>query len=320
MLQLVNIVKDASANEPTVVVVSAMSGITNLLEEASLKAAAQDESFRQVVESISRRHDECIGALPFSPSASAKLITSVREPLTRLAEICKGLFLVGDLTPKTKAHIMSFGELLSSRIIQAVFEHAGLNSTWLDSRKLIVTNSDYAAARVDFTATNENIQGAIHGKDGLFIVPGYVARSNRGESTTLGRGGSDYTAAIFAAALNARQLEIWTDVNGMLSADPRLVRDTITIPTMSYEEAMELSYFGAKVIYPPTIQPAMAKGIPILIKNSFEPSHPGTTISQSAVSEPYFVKGLTSIQDIAVITVTGPGMVGVPGIADRLFH
>jgi bifunctional aspartokinase / homoserine dehydrogenase 1 len=320
ILQLIEIVKAASAHEPVVVVVSAMSGITNLLEEACSKAAAQDESFRQVVETISRRHDECIGAIPFSPLVSSKLIATIREPLVRLGEICKGLFLIGDLTPKTKAHIMSYGELLSSHIVNAALEHAGLSAQWMDSRKIIVTDSDYGSALVDFTITNQNILANIDRNKGLYLVPGYISRSKLGESTTLGRGGSDYTAAIFAAALDARQLEIWTDVNGMLSADPRLVKDTITIPTMSYEEAMELSYFGAKVIYPPTIQPAMAKKIPIIIKNSFEPSNPGTIISNAPATGPYFVKGLTSIQHIALITVTGPGMIGVPGIADKLFH
>ena len=320
ILQLIEIVKEGSAREPLIVVVSAMSGITNLLEEACSKAAAQDESFRQVVEAISRRHDECIGAIPFSAAVSSKLIATIREPMTRLGEICKGLFLVGDLTPKTKAHIMSYGELLSSQIVSAAMENAGLNPTWLDSRKLIVTNSDYDSATVDFNLTNENILKAVDKSKGLYIAPGYIARSKQGENTTLGRGGSDYTAAIFAAAVNAHHLEIWTDVNGMLSADPRLVKDTITIPDMSYEEAMELSYFGAKVIYPPTIQPAMAKKIPIVIKNSFEPKHPGTTISNAPESGPYFVKGLTSIQDIALITITGPGMVGAPGIADKLFQ
>jgi aspartokinase/homoserine dehydrogenase 1 len=199
-------------------------------------------------------------------------------------------------------------------------EDAGLSPTWIDSRKVIVTNSDYASAKVDFNLTNENIRKVIDPTKGLYIAPGYIARSQSEESTTLGRGGSDYSAAIYAAALNAPRLEIWTDVNGMLSADPRLVKETITIPTMSYEEAMELSYFGAKVIYPPTIQPAMAKKIPIVIKNSFEPNHPGTTISAAPEPGPYFVKGLTSIQDIALITVTGPGSVGAPGIADKLFQ
>lgn len=320
ILQLISIVKKRTEHSPVVVVVSAMSGVTNLLEEACNKAAAQDESFKAVVEAIARRHDECIGSIPFSPLVSSKLIVQVREPIQRLGEICKGLFLVGDLTAKTKAHIMSYGELLSSRIVAAAMEHEGLSPTWVDSRKTIVTDNQYLSARVDFPATNKRINDEIVSGTRLFIAPGYIARSNTGESTTLGRGGSDYTAAIFAGALDAEALEIWTDVNGMMSADPRLVRDTITIPEMSYEEAMELSYFGAKVIYPPTIQPAMAKQIPIIIKNSFQPEHPGTTISKHPQHGPYYVKGLTSIQDVALITISGTGMIGVPGIAERMFH
>jgi aspartokinase/homoserine dehydrogenase 1 len=320
ILQLINIVRETTGHTPVVVVVSALSGVTNLLEEACQKAAAQDESFKAVVEAIARRHDECIGSIPFSPSTSSKLIVQVREPLQRLGEICKGLFLVGDLTAKTKAHIMSYGELLSSRIVAAAMEHQGLSPVWIDSRKVIVTDSQYLSAQVDFEETNKRIIESVSDGSRLYIAPGYIARSHVGESTTLGRGGSDYTAAIFAGALDADALEIWTDVNGMMSADPRLVRDTITIPEMSYEEAMELSYFGAKVIYPPTIQPAMAKQIPIAIKNSFQPEHPGTIISGSPDHGPYFVKGLTSIQDIALLTISGTGMIGVPGIAQRMFH
>lgn len=320
ILQLTDIVRQQAERTPVVVVVSAMSGVTNLLEEACNKAAAQDEGFRAVVESIARKHDECIGSIPFSPAVSSRLIAHVRDSLQRLGEICKGLFLVGDLTPKTKAHIMSYGELLSSRIVSAVMEHEGLASCWVDSRKLILTDNQYLSARVDFTASNKNIREQIDDKHRIYIAPGYIARSAAGENTTLGRGGSDYTAAIFAGALDAEVLEIWTDVNGMMSADPRLVRDTITIPTMSYEEAMELSYFGAKVIYPPTIQPAMAKQIPIIIKNSFQPEHPGTTISKNSATGPYFVKGLTSIQHIALVTISGTGMIGVPGIAQRMFQ
>ncbi len=320
ILQLIRIVQQRAEHHPVVVVVSAMSGITNLLEEACHKAAAQDESFKTVVEAISRKHDECIGSIPFSAAVSSKLIIQVREPLQRLGEICKGLFLVGDLTAKTKAHIMSYGELLSSRIVAAAMEHEGLSPRWIDSRKVIVTDNQYLAASVDFESTDKRIKDEILKGSRIHIAPGYIARSHSAESTTLGRGGSDYTAAIFAGALDASLLEIWTDVNGMMSADPRLVRDTITIPEMSYEEAMELSYFGAKVIYPPTIQPAMAKEIPIVIKNSFQPEHPGTTISKHPDHGPYFVKGLTSIQDIALTTISGTGMIGVPGIAQRMFH
>lgn len=318
--QLIEIVRERSEEGPIVVVVSAMSGITNLLEEACTRAAAKNEAFHSTLDLIIRRHEECIGSFPFSPAHSAELISQIREPLNRLGIICRGLSQVGDLTKKTKAHIMSFGELLSSKIICAAMESSGLNAAYIDSRDVIVTDHQYLSARVDFEETNKRIKENIDPAKRIYVAPGYVAKSDSGESTTLGRGGSDYTAAIFAGALEASRLEIWTDVNGMLSADPRLVRDTITIPTMSYEEAMELSYFGAKVIYPPTIQPAMLRRIPIIILNSFDPEHPGTTISRNPEQGPYFVKGLTCIQDIALVTVSGSGMIGVPGVAQRLFQ
>lgn len=318
--QLINIVRKRSLEAPLVVVVSAMSGITNLLEEACIRAANKNESYHSILDTIIRRHEECIASFPFSPSMSSGIINQIREPLQRLGIICRGLSLVGDLTMKTKAHIMSFGELLSSRIIQATMESAEISTDYIDSRNVIVTDNEFMSARVDFEETNKRILQCILPGQHIYIVPGYVARSETGESTTLGRGGSDYTAAIFAGALQALRLEIWTDVNGMLSADPRLVRDTITIPTMSYEEAMELSYFGAKVIYPPTIQPAMSRQIPIVILNSFFPDHPGTTISNHPDQTSHFVKGLTCIQDIALVSLSGPGMIGMPGVAQRLFQ
>lgn len=318
--QLIGIVRNRAQEDQLVVVVSAISGITNLLEEACHKAANKNEGYRTTIDIIVRRHEECIGSVSFKPAISAELIEQIRDPLHRLGVICRGLSLVGDLTSKTKAHIMSIGELLSYKIIQAAMQSAELPAESIDSRDVIITDHDYLSARVNFEETNKRIRESIDSKHGIYIVPGYIAKSSTGESTTLGRGGSDYTAAIFAAALDASRLEIWTDVNGMMSADPRFVRDTITIPTMSYEEAMELSYFGAKVIYPPTIQPALAKFIPIVIKNSFEPEHTGTTISRFPERGQHFIKGLTCIQDIALVTVTGPGMIGTPGIAQRFFQ
>lgn len=317
--QLIDIVESKTNTDNLLVVVSAMSGITNLLEEACDKAAAKSEGYRTTLDIIIRRHEECIGAIPFTASVSADLIEAIREPIHRLGVICRGVSLVGDLTPKTKAYIMSFGELLSSAIIRAAMEARGLDAKLIDSRDVIVTDDHYLSARVDFTTTTSLIKEAIDPKHQLYIAPGYVSRSHNKESTTLGRGGSDYTAAIFAAALDADLLEIWTDVNGMLSADPRLVKDTVTIPAMSYEEAMELSYFGAKVIYPPTIQPALVKGIPIIIKNSFEPSHPGTVIGKTLEQGVHFVKGLTCVQDIALITLSGNGLVSAKGNSHTYF-
>ncbi|HZV71455.1 MAG TPA: bifunctional aspartate kinase/homoserine dehydrogenase I [Saprospiraceae bacterium] len=318
--QLIEIVRSRAEKTPVVIVVSAMSGITNLLEEACTRAADKNEAYHSTLDTIIRRHEECIGSFPFSASMSSELINQIRDPLNRLGIICRGLSLVGDLTMKTKAHIMSFGEILSSKIVRAALESAGLNGEYIDSRDVIMTDNEFLSAHVDFEETNKRIRESINPSKRIYIAPGYISRSDTGESTTLGRGGSDYTAAIFAGALDASRLEIWTDVNGMLSADPRLVRDTITIPTMSYEEAMELSYFGAKVIYPPTIQPALTRQIPIAILNSFHPDHPGTTISNTPDKGSHFVKGLTCIQDIVLVTLSGSGMIGVPGVAQRLFQ
>ncbi|MEO6130800.1 MAG: bifunctional aspartate kinase/homoserine dehydrogenase I, partial [Saprospiraceae bacterium] len=206
--QLIEIVKKRSQEAPLVVVVSAMSGITNLLEEACTRAAAKNESFHSTLDMIIRRHEECIASFPFTAADSSEIINQIREPLNRLGIICRGLSQVGDLTKKTKAHIMSFGELLSSRIICAAMESSEVHATYIDSRDLIVTNDQYLAARVDFEETNNRITQAIDPENRIYVVPGYVARSDAGESTTLGRGGSDYTAAIFAGALDAKRLEI----------------------------------------------------------------------------------------------------------------
>ncbi|HUR30998.1 MAG TPA: aspartate kinase, partial [Saprospiraceae bacterium] len=236
--RLVEIVIKRSEEDQLVVVVSALEGITNLLEDACRKAASKNEAYRTSLDIIIRRHEECIGSIPFTPAISSDLIDQIREPLHRLGVICRGVSLVGDLTPKTKAHIMSFGEHLSYQIVHATMQLSGLNAAMIDSRDVIVTNEDYMSARVNYVDTNKKILQRITNEHRIFVVPGYVARSNNGEITTLGRGGSDYTASIFAAALDASRLEIWTDVNGMMSADPKHVKDTVTIPAMSYEEAM----------------------------------------------------------------------------------
>lgn len=319
ILQIVNIIKARPDHDNMVIVVSAMSGVTNLLETAARQAALQDEQFKVTLSHISRIHDECVASLGLPSRLSSRVISEIRDPLQRLGEICKGVFLVGDLTDKTKAHILGFGEILSSRLLLTALEAGEMSPNWLDSRTLIATDANYLSAKVDYEKSVEAILGAIS-NNGLFVIPGFVSRSITGENTILGRGGSDFTAAIIAAALQSDVLEIWTDVNGMLSADPRLVPEALTIPVLSYEEAMELSYFGAKVIYPPTIQPVMSRQIPVLIKNTFDPDSAGTLIQALPPKDKYYVKGLTSIREIALITISGSGMVGTPGMAQRIFQ
>ena len=217
--------------------------------------------------------------------------------------------------------MVSYGELLSSQVITARFKTAGADVEWKDSRELIITNSNFGNAVVDFAVTNKKIQSYFAGqKNKLTIMPGFVASNADGITSTLGRGGSDYTAAILAAALDAKLVEIWTDVSGMMTADPRLVPNAKVIPNISYQEAMELSHFGAKVVYPPTIQPVMKKSIPVWVKNTFAPGDYGTLIESAAVKNGSSIRGISSINKIALLSLEGSGMVGIPGFSKRLFE
>jgi len=218
--------------------------------------------------------------------------------------------------------IISYGELLSSKIISAIFESKGIKQQWVNSSELIKTNSNYFNAVVDKPLTYNSITKYFAAPENVFdlyIAPGYVASDAEGHTTTLGRGGSDYTAAIYAAATDAIVLEIWTDVSGMMTADPRMVQNAKEIPEISYQEAMELSHFGAKVIYPPTIQPVMQKNIPVWIKNTFDPNHAGTIIKNECSADKNFIRGISSINDICLLCLEGSGMVGIPGFSKRLF-
>jgi aspartokinase/homoserine dehydrogenase 1 len=220
--------------------------------------------------------------------------------------------------------IVSFGEILSSKIMAATFASKGIHQQWVDSRLLIKTNANYLNAVVDKDLTTKTIQSYFadpaNNKFDLYMAPGFIASDAEGNTTTLGRGGSDYTGAIFAAALKVTALEIWTDVSGMMTADPRIVQNSKEIPQISYQEAMELSHFGAKVIYPPTIQPVMHQNIPVWIKNTFEPNHPGTIIKNESPADTNFIRGISSINDICLLSLEGSGMVGIPGFSKRLFE
>ncbi|HVF47709.1 MAG TPA: bifunctional aspartate kinase/homoserine dehydrogenase I, partial [Pyrinomonadaceae bacterium] len=225
-----------------------------------------------------------------------------------------------ELSAKTLDRILSFGEIVASRIVAGKLAQAGLENEWVDSRLLIKTDSNHGSASVDFPETNRRIREHLNQSPArLHIFPGFISSDAAGYTTTLGRGGSDYTAAILAAATDADLLEIWTDVSGMMTADPRFVRNVRQISHITYREAMELSHFGAKVIYPPTIHPVMAKGIPILIKNTFAPDHPGTLIEAESPTANEMVRGITSIDGITVLSLEGSGMVGIPGFSKRLF-
>lgn len=298
--------------DDVVVVVSALGGITDKILTAAKMASTGSDDFRTLLDEIKKKHDETIGEL-FNRDGSIKYI--VNELLDELEQILTGITLVGELTPKTLDRIVGIGERISSNIV-AQF----LGAERKDASEFIRTDSNFGKALVDFDVTNKKIEDAFNGFKGVAVVPGFISKNAKGEFTTLGRGGSDFTAAIIAAATNAAILEIWTDVNGFMTADPRVISKAYTIPELTYSEAMELSHFGAKVIYPPTILPVYQKGIPVQIKNTFEPENPGTRISKTMKNgADHPIKGISSISGITLITLQGIGMVGVTGISMRLF-
>ncbi|SNC76755.1 aspartate kinase [Hymenobacter gelipurpurascens] len=319
MQRVLALAETAAQRTTTVVVVSALGGVTDALIEAGRRAAAGDAHYREQLRHLEERHLEMVrGLLPITGQSA--LLSFVKTHCNELETLCDGIFALGELSDRTLDRLVSYGELLSSRVVAAGLEARGTAHQWLDSRQLIRTDARYGHAAVDFTVTNQQIQEAVAVAGvPLLVAPGFVASEAGGSTTTMGRGGSDYTAAIFAGALEADQLEIWTDVSGMMTADPRLVRHARPIPRISYQEAMELSHFGAKVLYPPTIQPVRQQGIPLWIKNTFAPEDAGTLVEVEPPANHSIVRGLSSIGPVALLRLEGSGMVGIPGFSRRLF-
>ena len=318
--KVVAIIRESIKKEKTIVVVSALGGVTDILLQCGQLAADNDEAYKEKMQLIEQRHLDAVKSLiPLTQQSS--VLSLVKKRCNEIEDICNGVFLLGELSPRTKDKIVSYGELLSSQIIAAHLQSVGLENSWKDSREFITTDSQFGYAAVDFDLTGQKVNSFFKGSPAsLFIVPGFIAADLAGVTTTLGRGGSDYTAAIIAAAVDASRLEIWTDVSGMMTADPRLVPHVKLIPQISYQEAMELSHFGAKVIYPPTIQPVMVKGIPVWIKNTFAPSDAGTVIEKISAKNGSSIRGISSINPITLLSLEGSGMVGIPGFSKRLFE
>ncbi len=317
---VLDIVLHKAKEEKLIVVVSALSKVTDLLQLAASKAAANDETYKDIVAEIEKKHLDTLKELiPVSEQSS--LLSHVKRIINHLETILDGCFLLGELSSRTSDTILSFGELLSSYIIAEAMKQNLKNTAYKDSRELIKTNNNYSKAAVNFEITNKLIQDFYAANEAQVVVfPGFIASSVDEINTTLGRGGSDYTAAILAGALDAKELEIWTDVNGMFTANPKLVKQAQPIASISYQEAMELSHFGAKVLYPPTIQPVLRKNIPIQIKNTFEPESEGTHISNISTSNGNPIRGISHIDNITLVTLEGPGMIGVSGSSKRLFE
>jgi aspartokinase/homoserine dehydrogenase 1 len=318
--KVIAIVKEKIRTDKTIVVVSALGGITDLLLQCCKLAAEGNETYKEKLQEGEHRHLQTVKELiPITQQSS--ILSQVKTLCNEIEDICNGIFLLGELSERTKDRVVSYGEILSSQIITAKLKATLGECEWKDSRELIITNSNFGAAAVDFAITNKKIQDYFSGSNTqLFMMPGFVASDANGNNTTLGRGGSDYTAAILAAALDVKVLEIWTDVSGMMTADPRLVSNVKIISQISYQEAMELSHFGAKVIYPPTIQPVSTKGIPTWIKNTFAPEDEGTVIQKEATVNGNSIRGISSINNISLLSLEGSGMVGIPGFSKRLFE
>ena len=314
---ILNVKKIVEAEQDSViVVVSALGGITDKLIATSHMAAAGDSSYEVALAEIKKRHIDMIEALIPDGGQKENLLLIANQLLTELGGIYQGLYLIRDLSAKTLATIVSYGERISSRIVTTLIEGA----EWFDSRNFIKTEQKLGKHILDSELTNRLVCETFTRLPKVSLVPGFISTDkNTGEVTNLGRGGSDYTAAIIAAALEADCLEIWTDVDGFMTADPRVISSAYTINELSYVEATELCNFGAKVVYPPTIYPVCHKNIPILIKNTFKPDGAGTIISRETKAGSKAIKVLSSINDNILITVQGLGMVGVIGINFRIF-
>ena len=315
---ILNVKKIVEAEkEPVIVVVSALGGITDKLIATSHMAANGDSAYEVAMAEIKKRHIDMIEELIPDGSQKENLLLIANQLLTELAGIYKGLYLIRDLSAKTLATVVSYGERISSRIVTTLIDGA----EWFDSRNFIKTEQKHSKYILDSELTNRLVCETFSRLPKVALVPGFISTDkNTGEVSNLGRGGSDYTAAIIAAALNADCLEIWTDVDGFMTADPRVISSAYTINELSYVEATELCNFGAKVVYPPTIYPVCHKNIPIWIKNTFKPDAPGTIISRETQDGEKAIKGISSINDTSLITVQGLGMVGVIGINYRIFR
>lgn len=317
------IIADAGKENDCVVVVSAMSGVTNRLVAASKNASAGNQGEgAALVEALSKQHEAALQQLMSGEGQRAPVRARMKEIFTEARRLCDGTAMLRELTPRTLDALSSVGERLSAPLVAGALKEMGVRSEAIDATELLVTDSNHGGAepRMDLTRERTTKRIAPLLKDGVIpVITGFIGATAEGTLTTLGRGGSDYSATILGAALDADEVIIWTDVDGVLTADPRLVPDARTIPEISYLEAAELAYFGAKVLHPKTLQPVMDAEIPVWIRNSFAPERVGTVITPKGKSMGGGVKALTAIRDVTLISVGGPGIVGVPDVVGRTF-
>ncbi|WP_018622117.1 bifunctional aspartate kinase/homoserine dehydrogenase I [Spirosoma luteum] len=322
--QVIEIIdKHRQNGDQITVVFSAMGGITNQLIEIGRMAISGEPDYMELVRRIEDRHFNIVKAL-IPVKEQGKVVAHVRGIVNELEDLLRGVSLIRELTPRTHDLITSFGERLSTTVITECVRSRGIPAQFCDARQFIKTDAQFGHAEVNYTLTNALIQDHFAKNSdrpgaAIQMITGFIGSTEKNETTTLGRGGSDYTASIIGAALNADIIDIWTDVDGMMTADPRKVPNAFNIPTITYAEAMELSHFGAKVIYPPSLQPAFAQNIPVRVLNTFNPTHEGTVVSRTADRRQYTITGISSIDDIALVNLQGSGMIGVAGVSAKLF-
>ena len=321
MEKVIDIVTNAVDRDRTILVSSAISGCTDTLIKIGTLASERDESYKILIDDLQTRHHEIIDSfLPVEKRAESKEVCD--GLFDSLRSIAQGVYLLGELSPASLDAIQSFGELWSTKILATKLASIGIATKWIDSRQIIRTVAKGDKNIVDIQKTYFRVNELVETNPitQLFVLPGFIASDKQGRTTTLGRGGSDYTAALYAVGCKARILEIWTDVPGMMTSNPKVVPTARTISNISYKAALELSHFGAKVIYPPTIQPVVAEGIPIYVKNTFEPEAHGTLIEKHPPRSKDSVIGISNSDNIALLSLEGSGMVGIPGFSSRLFE
>jgi aspartokinase/homoserine dehydrogenase 1 len=313
-----SIIAQQFADGPVVVVLSAMKGITDGLESAARTAEAGDSSYEELLQTVESRHLSVVDTLLAGELREA-CRESVRVLLHELGDILHGVRLVRECSKRTMDLVLSFGERLNCTVTTAYLRQLSIPARLVDAREMIVTDELHGQATVEFSLSYANIKRELNDPAEVPVVTGFIAATATGITTTIGRNGSDYTASILGAGLGADSIEIWTDVDGVLSADPRFVSSAFVIPKISYHEAMELSYFGAEVLHPSTMIPAVERSIPVWIKNTMHPESPGTMISAESLETDHLITGIASIERISLINIEGGGMVGLPGIASRIF-
>ncbi len=305
------------------VVVSAMSGVTDLLLDSAAAAAAADvAAYRAINDAIREKHSTVVESLISSEPARSAILSEVNELLGAHIELCEAARILGEVTPRIADALVSFGERLSSRVIAAVMQDAGLPVKQVDSQQYIVTDNQFQDADPLWEATEERIQNGLRADLAAGITPiitGFIGATPDGTITTVGRGGSDFIAAIIATYLECDELIIWTDVDGVMTADPRLDKRARVLPYVSYQEIGELAFYGAKVLHPKTVQPIINRGIPLRVRNTFNPTHQGTLVGARTQASATVIKAVTGVKDVSMLTVSGRGMLGVPGIAGRTF-